>query len=100
MTYPELDNLIGAYLNQDYSYYADTLEGVIEAFKEDATAEQVQLVRADIAHFLRDHSHDLEQAFEAAFCRDFDPKLWGLTAESFLKNLDRQLQSTGSPTPP
>ena len=97
MKYPHLDTLIKAYLNQDYSYYADTLEGVIDAYKDDAAPEQVQGLRADIARFLADHPATLDAAFEAAYGFDFGPELWGLTAESFLKKLDRQLQGSAEP---
>jgi hypothetical protein len=96
--YPHLDNLIGGYLNQDYAYYADTLEGVIDAYIAEEGPEQVQRVRGDIARFLHDHQGAaLEQEFEAAFCVDFDPKLFGLTAEAFLKKLDLQLQGSDGP---
>lgn len=97
MKYPHLENLIGAYLHQDYAHYADTIEGVIDAYKEDATAEQGQRVRVDIANFLQDHQGMLDQAFDAVFDVDFNPRLWDLTVETFLKNLDRQLQGNGKP---
>lgn len=97
MKYPHLDVLIKAYLNQDYSYYADTLEGVIDAYKDDAAPEQIQGLRADIARFLADHPDTLDAAFEAAYGFDFGPELWGLTAESFLRKLDRQLQGSAEP---
>lgn len=100
MKYAHLDTLIKGYLNQDYAYYADTIEGVVDAYRRDASAEHVQGLRTDIANFLRDHQGTLDQAFEAAYGFDFGPELWGLTAESFLKNLDRQLQGTGEATPP
>jgi len=99
MKYAHLDNLIEAYLNQDYAYYADTVEGVIDAFMKDASSEQVQLVRVDIANFLRDHESTLDQAFQTSYGFDFNPKTWGLTAETFLKNLDRQLAAADSPPP-
>ena len=95
MNYPHLENMIGAYLNQDYSYHASTLEGVIDACKGGENADYVRGLRADIARFLHDHQDaTLEQRFEVAFGANFDPKLWGLTAESFLKKLDSQLQGT------
>lgn len=97
MKYPHLDTLIKAYLNQDYSYYADTLEGVIEAYKDDAAPEQIQGLRADVARFLADHPATLDAAFEAAYGFDFGPELWGLTTEGFLKKLDGQLQGAGEP---
>jgi hypothetical protein len=92
MSYPCLDTLIKGYLNQGHSYYADTLECVIEAYKSDEGREQVKGLRADIVRFLADHPTTLDSAFEAAYGFDFGPELWGLTAESFLKKLDLQLQ--------
>jgi hypothetical protein len=92
-----LDTLIKGYLNQDYAYYADTLEGVIEAYKDDAAPEQIQGLRAEIARFLADHQGTLDTAFEVAYGFDFGPELWGLTTESFLIKLDRQLQGAAEP---
>jgi len=91
------DTLIKGCLNQDYSYYADTLEGVIEAYKSDEGAEQVQGLRSDIARFLTAHSATLDVTFEAAYGFDCGPELWGPTAESFLKKLDRQLHDSPEP---
>jgi hypothetical protein len=98
MKYPYLENMIGAYLNQDYAYHASTLEGVIEACKDGEKSEYVQGLREDIARFLRDHpSATLEKAFAKDFSAVFDPKLFGLTAESFLKKLDEQLRRGPEP---
>jgi hypothetical protein len=73
---------------------------VVDAYKQDATTEHVQGLRADITHFLRDHQGTLDQAFEAAYGLDFGPELWSLTAETVLKNLDRQLKGPGKAAPP
>jgi hypothetical protein len=92
MKYPHLDTLIKGYLNQDYAQYADTVEGVVEAYIKQVDNKYTQRVRTDITRFLHDHQGRLEQAFEAAYGFDFSPALWGMTAESFLKKLDQQLQ--------
>ena len=93
MNHPQLANFFGAYLNQDYSIHADTLEGVIDAFRHDATDEQRQALREDIASFRHLHAHDLEQAFAESFGADFEPALWDLSAAAFLDLLDRRLAS-------
>ena len=97
MTYPHLDTLIRGYLNQDYAHYADTIEGVVDAYLKQVERRYAERVRIDIARFLHDHQGRLDEAFEAAYGFDISPGLWGLTAESFLKNLDRQLQGAGEP---
>ena len=93
MNHPHLANFFGAYLNQDYSLHAETLEGVIDAFRQDATDDQLRALREDIASFRRWHAHDLEQAFAGSFGADFEPALWGLSADAFLDLLDLRLAS-------
>jgi hypothetical protein len=97
MKYPQLDTLIKGYLNQDYAYYADTIEGVVDAYLKQVDPKYAQRVRVDVARFLHDHQGKLDDAFEAAYGFDFGPELWGLTAETFLKQLDRQLQGAAEP---
>lgn len=89
--YPALGNLMGAYLNQDYDMYADTVEGVIDCFLKDSNRAEKVTLREDIARFLRDERGDLDAAFAKAYGFEFDPKLWGLTAETFLRQLDVQV---------
>jgi tRNA U34 5-methylaminomethyl-2-thiouridine-forming methyltransferase MnmC len=92
MKYQHLDNLIGAYFNQDYSIRADSIEGLIHAYRTDATAMQRKLVLTDIAAFVADHPTGLDTAFDSAFGSDFDPRLWQHTALTFLTALDRGLR--------
>lgn len=91
--YPQLSNLIGAYLNQDYSIYADTLEGVIDCFLTDSRRDEQVALRTEIARFLRDEQAALADTFMRAYGMDFDPALWGLTTETFLRQLDAQVAS-------
>jgi len=95
MSYPHLANLFGAYLNQDYSLYGDTLEAVIDAFLQDANTQQVRQLREDVAAFRHEHRHDAEAAFAARFGADFDPALWGLGVPAFLDLLDGRLGTVG-----
>jgi hypothetical protein len=97
MKYPHLSQLIEGYLNQDSAYFADTPEGVVDVFKNEVAPKYVQRVRVDIARFLQDHQGALDEAFEAAYGFEFNPRRRGTTAEAFLRNLDRQLQGNGKP---
>ena len=89
--YPALSNLIGAYLNQDYSIYADTIEGVIDCFLSDSNHAEKVALRHDIARFLQNERNGYDASFAGAYSFDFDPKLWGLTTETFLRQLDAQV---------
>jgi len=92
MPFPHLDNFIGAYLNQDYAYYADTVEGVIDVYRAEFDRADIDTLRQEIAHFIREHPDDLDEAFHAAYWYDFDPTLWNMTTRQFLDLLDARLR--------
>jgi hypothetical protein len=92
MKYPSLGTLIQAYLSQDFEHDAETAEGVVDVYRKQATADHVARLRADIAAFLAQERSALDEAFDVAFGFDFDPRAWGMTAESFLRMLDDRLQ--------
>ena len=93
--YPELDQLFGAYLNQDYSYWGDTLEAVVEACRRDSSPENVQALADEIDAFSVAHAHDLDEAFSQAWGFDFDPSLWNHTTTSFLAALRAGVAAPG-----
>jgi hypothetical protein len=82
--FPHLGNLIGAYLNQDYEYFGDTIEAVLAAYCAENVAQDVEGLRRDVAEFLAKFSANLDQAFSERYGFDFDPKLWQLDARAFL----------------
>ena len=92
MAYPHLDNFIGACLNQDYAYFGDTVEGVIDAYRGMLDRAGADKLQSDARRFVSEHPDDLEQAFHDAYWYDFDPKLWDMTALQFLQLLDRRMQ--------
>lgn len=85
--HPHLRKLMGAYLNQDFDLIADSIEGVIQYYRRCSSVAEVEGLMADIRGFLEAHPEDADAAFEAAYGFDFDPRLWGHSAKSFLETI-------------
>jgi hypothetical protein len=96
-SYPEMDQLFGVYLNQDYGHWGESIQSVVECYRRDSNAAQIRSLVDEIQRFQASHPHDLDFAFSAAYGFDFDPALWGLTTSSFLANLHRQLSAPAMP---
>ena len=58
--FPALGQLLGAYLNQDYTINGPELEDSVYAYIDDSNAEEIAKVRADIAGFLDLRTNDLD----------------------------------------
>lgn len=82
-----LNTLIRAYFNQDYQLMGETIEEVFATYLESNVSDDVTGLRADIERFLVEYKESLDEAFEKRYGYDFDPKLWDLTTESFLRKL-------------
>ena len=95
--YPEMNQLFGVYLNQDYSHWGETIEAVVDCYRRDSRPQQVECLVAEIQRFRARHAEDLDAAFASAHGFDFDPALWGLSTGSFLDDLERQLQAPAAP---
>ncbi|MFT4064979.1 contact-dependent growth inhibition system immunity protein [Paraburkholderia sp.] len=93
MKYFNLDQLIGVYFNEDFDYWGNTIEELVRACASASTPEMINATVAEIDQFKSDHAGNLDAAFEENFGRQFDPTLWGHTAESFLDELKRLLLS-------
>ena len=91
MTHKSLDHLIKTYFNQDYDLIADTTEGLIADFLATSHPRTINSVRADIRSFLRKPADSIEAEFHKQYGFDFEPRLWGLTAEEFLRKIDSLL---------
>lgn len=90
MEYPSLYQLVGAYLNQDYTINGPELEDSVQAFVEDSTLDDVRAARDDIARFQRDRAGHLDEAMDELVQRDW-ARLPGTTARDYLLWLDRLL---------
>lgn len=85
--FPELYQLIRAYLNQDYTINGPELEDSVYAFIEDSVPEVIQAAREDIARFLVTFPGNLDAAMEV-FVRGDWARLPGTTAHDYLLWLD------------
>lgn len=85
--YPQLNQLFGAYLNQDFSYWGSTIAEVVGCYKEDHSHKDHLNMLKEIERFEQLHREDMDAAFESAYGSDFCPKLWGHTTASFLAEL-------------
>jgi hypothetical protein len=95
-SYPHLDNLIGAYFNQDAGHIADTLEEIVADYMDGHGADKQAALRRDISAFMADHRAGLDVAFDDKYGFDVDPKLWDcLDAEAFLSAVDAVLAGNG-----
>jgi CdiI immunity protein len=89
---PELDQLFGAYLHQDYQLFGNTIQEVVECYKRDSSSEQIHHMLDEIARFRAEHSEDLDSSLLARYGNDFDPRLWEHTAASFFQLLESMLR--------
>ncbi|MCC8403626.1 hypothetical protein LJ655_17295 [Paraburkholderia sp. MMS20-SJTN17] len=93
MRYEDLFQLIGGYFNEDFDYWGNTIEELVRACASGCTPDMINATVADIERFKSDHAGNLDAAFEETFGGQFDPALWGHTAESFLDEVKRLLLS-------
>ena len=92
--YPYLDQLVGAYFNQDYALFfgTDDIEFVLDFYVKDNSAECLHQLMHEIADFELKYADCLEEAFYKTFDPDiyFDdvPCFLDLVKEKVQKQLD------------
>jgi hypothetical protein len=86
-TYPQLSQLIMGYLNQDMDMIADSVPRAIAVFAKDATLEEHDALREEIAAFRAAHPNDADAAFAGLYGFDFAPNEIGQTAGEFFDML-------------
>ena len=91
MIYQYLDHLMAAYLNQDYDLSGETPEQVVQCYLANEGEKHVRGLMEDCFRF-KEHNTDIESKFEELYSFDFNPKLWGITAECFLNATFNQAQ--------
>ncbi|MEW5290311.1 contact-dependent growth inhibition system immunity protein [Erwinia papayae] len=84
MIYSHLDHLMGAYLNQDYDLSGETIEEVVQCYIDSEGPDKSSGLTSDCIEFLKEA--DIEGRFKELYSSDFDPALWGITAQDFLIN--------------
>jgi hypothetical protein len=89
--YPRLYEIFGAYFNEDFDIWGDSIEEIVACYKRDSQRKcHIEMIR-EIDCFVEEHSGDLDSAFNREYGRDFNPLLWGYTVASFFDELKRLL---------
>jgi len=84
-SYPYLDQLLGAYFHQDFDIVSgETIEAVIEDYKQGTPEDEWGGLRADIKRFIRYSGEALDREFEKVFNPCIDPKGWNMTTKEWL----------------
>ncbi|MBN3804307.1 hypothetical protein GXB81_14785 [Paraburkholderia sp. Ac-20336] len=85
--YPRMHELFGAYFNQDFDLWGNTIPEIISCYKRDSPRDYHYEMIKEINLFMDEHPVDLDSAFEKNYNNGFYPKLWGHTTASFLNEL-------------
>src|SRR4051812_44972799 len=91
--YPELDQMFGAYFNQDFDLWGDTIEEIVASYKDGTSRQQREGLLEEIDRFVGEYPDDLDAQLSARYGYDFDPVPWGHTARSFLDEVQRILRT-------
>ncbi|HGH4667716.1 TPA: contact-dependent growth inhibition system immunity protein [Enterobacter cloacae] len=84
-----LDHLMGAYFNQDYDLFGETIEEVMEEYLKCEGPENAKGLIEDCNNFIN-RTDDVELEFLNLYKFDFNPSLWGITAKQFLTMISTQ----------
>ncbi|QCT22499.1 hypothetical protein FEM41_24085 [Jejubacter calystegiae] len=81
----ELDTLITIYFGQDYTVIDENgdVEALLEAYFNDSEKLNLELLLDDIKEL--EEQADGYSVFIKRYSFDFDPTLWGFTAQSWLE---------------
>ncbi|MBB5465709.1 hypothetical protein OKW30_002758 [Paraburkholderia sp. Clong3] len=82
--YPELSQLFGVYLNQDFDIWGETISAIVACYKRDSPVADHKSMLAEIERFERKHQHDLDVAFDQVYGLEFSPVPWGTRPHHFL----------------
>lgn len=83
--FPQLDQLIRAYLNQDYELSGDSIEEVVKCYLRDSPHKDHLQLLNDITNFRHAHPSNLDKAFLEVYGFDFDPQLWEISTLEFFE---------------
>lgn len=89
MIHKYLDHLMGAYFNQDYDLFGETIEEVMSQYLKSEGPEQARGLIRDCNQFINEHD-DVELEFLELYQFDFNPSRWGITARQFLTMISEQ----------
>lgn len=82
--YPDLWQLIGAYFNQDFDMFGDSIEELIALYISESDSVTRKRVIKDIDRFVSENAGTVEEAY----CREFGEEIdWGISHQEFLKKI-------------
>jgi hypothetical protein len=94
-SYPDLDNLLGAYFHQDFDIFGSNLQEIIATYRADASEELCKSTRADIERFLQKYGpeeRNVSEALERVFKPGVIVEGWeGLNAKQWLERIAQLL---------
>ncbi|MGF6981991.1 hypothetical protein QFZ99_001468 [Paraburkholderia atlantica] len=85
--YPRMYKLFGAYFNEDFDLWGNTIPEIVSCYKDDSPPEYRKEIIDEINLSINEHLSNLDSAFERDYGSGFDPDLWGHTTASFLDEL-------------
>ncbi|MGV2291955.1 contact-dependent growth inhibition system immunity protein [Trinickia sp. YCB016] len=91
--YLNLWNIIVGHFHEDFDLFGQNIEEIISYHKSVSDASARAETIREIDEFKTDNQGNLDAALEREFGRQFDPKLWGHTTESFLDELKHLLKA-------
>lgn len=92
LRYPDLWQLLGAYFNQDFHLFGNSIEDllVLYIFESDPAARK--RVVQDIDRFRSENARNMEEAYRREFREEID---WGISHDAFLSRI-RNLLTEGT----
>lgn len=91
--YPELWQLICGYFHEDFDLFGNNIEEIVKTYIRDTPVGYRREVVREIEQFRRENQSDMDETFMQEFAGGPDPQLWGHTADSFLGEITRLLES-------
>jgi len=90
--YPELEVLIAGWFHQDWAAFGDTVEDVIQDYKNAVNSKRVNQVCLDMNQFITEYGPEIETAFKQRWGW-LRPAGLGYTIPEFFEELKRILTS-------
>ncbi|MDR1968716.1 MAG: hypothetical protein LBQ32_08520 [Burkholderiaceae bacterium] len=87
-TFPQLDELLGAWFHQDFNLDSDgSIEDVLGTYRRVSSGDECAAVVRDIDRFLALPGDTLNDEFDQTFKPDIDPAGWGMSAREWLQRV-------------
>ncbi|OLL28013.1 hypothetical protein BTH42_29960 [Burkholderia sp. SRS-W-2-2016] len=89
--YPAMEHFFHIYFGQDFDLFGDSIQEIVECYKNDAPRQYPELTR-EIDAYRKEHPNDLAVAFKEKYLCAFSPEPDGYTIVTFLDEVQRLLR--------